>query len=142
MRLSLSFAPLGLAVFPFSHGLRRGLHSFAALRLGWSACPAGPESKSEFLAAWLKPCPDTNPAFCRTPVGLVLSDLAAGARVTGWSAMLGCLSMTAYLSPRWGLLFSRFPTACAVGCILSPLCGWGGPLALVGRESKWSWRHG
>ena len=35
MRQNVSFAPSGLAVFPLcTHGLRRGLHSVAASRLG------------------------------------------------------------------------------------------------------------
>jgi hypothetical protein len=34
--------------------------------------------------------------------------------------------VVADLSPLWGLFLSRFlPTACTVGCILTPLRGWG-----------------
>jgi hypothetical protein len=37
-----------------------------------------------------------------------------------------------------GSSFFSLPTACAVGCILSPLCGWGlvGPYAALKRRSS------
>jgi len=41
MSENYSFVPLGLVCFPLSHGLRRGLNSYAALRLklGFTASP-------------------------------------------------------------------------------------------------------
>ena len=101
----LSFAPLGLCLSAtFSHGLRRGLHSYAAPRLNGCGfvrprCRNSGAGLVNVSRVKVKVPQGLKPAFL-----LILSD-TAGSRA---------LPTTIY---------ETCPTAYAVGCILTPLCG-------------------